>query len=94
MILHVTKSYSHDEISNLFSNFLRTIFNDDLYIKAFYCRINTNYDSLITNDMWINERYTLFYIIDASLHNDDVWITTTNVILLFINCQTFVKQFR
>ena len=54
----------------LFFNFLRTIFNDDLYIKTFYCRINTNYDSLITNDMWINERYTLFYIIDASLHND------------------------
>ena len=56
----------------IFSNFLMTIFNDDLYIIAIFCRINTNYDSLITNDMWINERYTLLYIIDASLHNDVV----------------------
>ena len=56
--------------------------------------MDTNYDSLITNDMWIFKRYAVFYIIDDSLHNNDVWITTTNIILLFVNCQTFVEQFR
>ena len=49
--------------------------------------MNTNYYSLITNDKWIFKRYAVFYIIDESQ-------TTTTVILLFVNCQTFVEQFR
>ena len=35
--------------------------------------MNTNYDSLITNDKWIFKRYAVFYMIDDSLHNNDVW---------------------
>ena len=29
--------------------------------------------------MWIFKKYALFYIVDVSLHDNDVWITITKV---------------